>query len=111
MRSYILLGLLAARTLSLGQTLAFEAASVKPSSADSNQADVQSRSGRLTMRNVTLKRCIRGAYYIPELSVVGGPKWIDDARFDIEAKAPGPAGDHDLMRSEEHTSELQSRRD
>ena len=35
------------------------------------------------MRNVTLKRCIRGAYNVPETFVLGGPKWIDEARFDI----------------------------
>ena len=51
----------------------------------------------MTARNVTLKRCMRGAYGVPEAQVFGGPKWIDQDRYDIDAKAAGPAGDHELM--------------
>jgi uncharacterized protein (TIGR03435 family) len=48
-------------------------------------------------RNVTLKRCVRGAYDVPETQILGGPKWLDEDRCYIEAKAAGPAGDHELM--------------
>jgi uncharacterized protein (TIGR03435 family) len=48
-------------------------------------------------RYVTLKRCVRGAYGVEEPRILGGPKWIDEARYDIEAKAAGPAGDRELM--------------
>jgi uncharacterized protein (TIGR03435 family) len=53
--------------------------------------------GRISAKNVTLKRCVRGAYDIPEPQIVGGPKWVDQDRYYIEAKAAGPAGDHELM--------------
>ena len=39
------------------------------------------------MYNVTLKRCIRYAYGISEAQILGGPKWIDELRYDILAKA------------------------
>lgn len=77
--------------------LEFEVASVKPSQAPPGNSDVHEDRGRLSMRNVTLKRCIRGAYNIPETLVFGGPKWVDDERYDIQAKAASPAGDHDMM--------------
>jgi uncharacterized protein (TIGR03435 family) len=77
---------------------AFEVASIKPSRAEPGSVSgVTSERGRIIARNVTLRRCIRGAYNVPETQVLGGPKWIDDERYDIEAKAAGPAGDHDLM--------------
>jgi uncharacterized protein (TIGR03435 family) len=85
--------------LSFGQSLpAFEVASIKPSTADPiSGSGITSEKGRISARNVTLKRCVRGAYDVPESLVFGGPKWVDDERYDIEAKAVGPAGDHDLM--------------
>jgi uncharacterized protein (TIGR03435 family) len=53
--------------------------------------------GRISAKNVTLKRCVRGAYDIAESQIVGGPKWFNEDRYYIEAKAGVPAGDHDLM--------------
>jgi uncharacterized protein (TIGR03435 family) len=44
-----------------------------------------------------LKRCIRGAYDVQESQIVGGPKWAGEDRYDIDAKAAGPAGDRELM--------------
>ena len=46
---------------------------------------------------VTLKRCIRGAFNVPELQIIGGPKRVDQDRYYIEAEAPLPSGEHDLM--------------
>jgi uncharacterized protein (TIGR03435 family) len=84
-----------------GQTapaLAFEVASVKPSqAAPGSGSGITSEEGRISGRNVTLKRCIRGAYGLPEAQIFGGPKWVDDDRYDIDAKAAGPAGDRELM--------------
>jgi uncharacterized protein (TIGR03435 family) len=77
---------------------AFEAASIKPSKAEPNSGSgIRTTKGRVSAYNVTLKRCIRGAYDVPE-SQIFGPKWIDEDRYDIEAKAAGPAGDHELMK-------------
>jgi uncharacterized protein (TIGR03435 family) len=47
-------------------------------------------------QNVTLKRCVRSAYEIPETLIYGGPKWAEEEHYDIEATAAGPAGANDL---------------
>ena len=44
-------------------------------------------SGRLTTINVDLKTIIQWAYDLPQSRIVGGPSWLDSARWDIEAKA------------------------
>lgn len=86
---------------SSGQTLpapAFEVASIKPSTAEpGSSSGITTDTGRIAGRNVTLKRCIRGAYGMPEAQIFGGPKWVDEERYDIDAKAAGRAGDHELM--------------
>jgi uncharacterized protein (TIGR03435 family) len=77
---------------------AFEVASIKPSQAEPGSGSgISSDKGRISARNVTLRRCIRGAYNVPETQVLGGPKWIDDERYDINAKAAGPADDPEMM--------------
>ena len=77
---------------------AFDAASIKPSTAaPGSGSGIQTDIGRIAARNVTLKRCIRGAYDVPEARILGGPKWVDDERYDIDAKSTGPAGDRQLM--------------
>ncbi|HEX3743671.1 MAG TPA: TIGR03435 family protein [Bryobacteraceae bacterium] len=84
-----------------GQTTAppaFDAASIKLSTAPPGTASgIDTDTGRIAGHNVTLRRCIRGAYDIPESRIVGGPKWADEERYDIDAKAAGPAGGHELM--------------
>ena len=77
---------------------AFEVASIKPTRSEPGSLSaLNTEIGRVTARNVTLKRCVRGAYDVPENQVLGGPKWAEEDRYDIDAKAPGPAGDHDMM--------------
>jgi uncharacterized protein (TIGR03435 family) len=77
---------------------AFEAASIKPSKAEPGSGSgITTRKGSISARNVTLKRCIRGAYDGQESQIVGGPKWVDEDRYDIDGKAAGPAGDRELM--------------
>jgi uncharacterized protein (TIGR03435 family) len=73
-------------------------ASIKPTTAEpGSTSGITTENGRISARNVTLKRCVRGAYEVPESLVFGGPKWVDDERYDIEAKAAGPATDRELM--------------
>ena len=85
-------------TSAQNQPSKFEVASIKPSQAPPGSASgIPSEPGRIMGHNVTLRRCIRGAYDISETLIVGGPKWVDEDRYDIEAKAAGPAGNHDLM--------------
>ena len=77
---------------------AFEAASIKPSTAEPGSGSgIPTKTGSISARNVTLKRCIRGAYDVQESQIVGGPKWAGEDRYDIDAKAAGPAGDRELM--------------
>ncbi len=84
--------------LALGQrSQVFEAASIKPNTDPSDSSGITTTKGRISMENVTLKRCIRSAWGVPEERIAGGPKWIDDDRFDINAKADWPAGDPELM--------------
>ena len=75
----------------------FEVASVKPSTADPSSSGMSTGNGRLTAINVTLKRCIMGAYGVGPNQVFGGPDWLDSDRFEIVAKAEQPVGDHILM--------------
>jgi len=76
----------------LGQT--FEVASVKLSSLDANSTSgIKTGHGRLDAHNVTLKRCIMGAYAVGPHQISGGPDWLDFDRFDILAKADQPVDD------------------
>ena len=81
----------------LAQTPAFESASIKPSSAQEGRSLYNTAPGRLSMQNQTLKECIRIAYGVKVAQVAGGAKWVESERFNIDAKAKGPAGDKELM--------------
>lgn len=74
------------------QAPSFDVASVKPANPNAVGSNTDSDPGRITMQNVTLKRCIMRAYEAPDIQITGGPKWIDKSRFDIEARADHPAG-------------------
>jgi uncharacterized protein (TIGR03435 family) len=76
----------------------FEVATIKPASPDEARISGEDgRNGVLKMWNVSLKRCIRYAYTIPEDQILGGPKWIDELGYDILAKADHPAGEPELL--------------
>src|SRR5688572_8540408 len=45
--------------------------------------------GRVTLRNQTLREIIRAAYVVNDNELVGGPDWINNTDFDIEARAAG----------------------
>src|SRR5579871_1667514 len=82
------------------QTAKFEVASIKPSdpAQGTDSSGNHSGQGRLVMNNVTLKRCIMGAYGISPNIIFGGPAWLDVDRFEISAKAEqATAGDKDMM--------------
>ncbi len=53
--------------------------------------------GLMRCANVTLKRCIVGAYRVLPNQVLGGPDWIDVDRFQITGKADKPLGEIVLM--------------
>jgi len=75
----------------------FEVAAIRPSNADPNSSGINTGNGRLNAVNVTLKRCIMGAYAVGPNQVLGGPDWLDSDRFDITARAEQPLGDRALM--------------
>src|SRR5215813_10904565 len=71
----------------IGLAQKFDVASVKPSLAESGNSGITTHRGMLKAENVTLKRCIIGAYGIGPNQVVGGPAWLDSDRFEIDARA------------------------
>lgn len=73
----------------------FEVASARPSALDQSavSSGLKTSHGRLTATNVTLKRCIMGAFAVGPNQISGGPPWLDSARFDIVAKAEQPVDD------------------
>src|SRR4051795_12022067 len=80
------------------QAAAFEVTAIKLSlDAPGSVVGIFESKGRISAKNVTLKRCVRGAYKVPESQIFGGPKWVEEDRYYIEAKAAGPAGGHELM--------------
>lgn len=72
----------------------FDVASVKPSrqtiGRDANSQISFGGTG-LSGRNVTLKRLIVEAYNLQPHQVSGGPRWLDDSEYDIDAKPDGSA--------------------
>jgi len=53
----------------------FEEASVRPIDAYPSSSGIKTGRGWLTADNVTLKRCIMGAYHVGRNQIVGGPDW------------------------------------
>ena len=73
-----------------GNTPAFEVASVKRSrlSGPLSPPTLQSRpGGAFTATNQLLARLIAFAYRIDDFRLIGGPAWVRDARFDVQARA------------------------
>ncbi|HEV8148032.1 MAG TPA: TIGR03435 family protein [Bryobacteraceae bacterium] len=77
---------------------AFEVATIKPSHEGEGHSSWHSRPGYLVMKNLSFKVLTGVAYSLPADRVLGGPKWTESDRFDIEARAIGPAGDPELLR-------------
>ncbi|HXM43680.1 MAG TPA: TIGR03435 family protein [Bryobacteraceae bacterium] len=76
----------------------FEVASVKPSGADSNSSSgIKTGHGHLDANNVTLKRCIMGAYGVGPHQIFGGPDWLESDRFQILAKADQPINEDAVL--------------
>jgi uncharacterized protein (TIGR03435 family) len=93
----------AALALSAGaQQPAFEVASVKPHKPDvagenRNHESIDSVPGALTVRNASLGSCIKWAYLVRDYQI-SGPAWLNEERYDITAKAAGPARLDELRR-------------
>jgi uncharacterized protein (TIGR03435 family) len=44
--------------------------------------------GRILATGETLKKLIYDGYKVEMYNIVGGPRWVDEDRFDVEAKPP-----------------------
>jgi uncharacterized protein (TIGR03435 family) len=85
----------------IAQSPAFETASVKLNVTHQTNGEgrprpsVNTSPGYLTIQNSTLGQCIQWAYNVQAFQV-SGPSSIDAERYDISARAAGPAGKEQL---------------
>ena len=88
--------------------LRFEVASIKPANSSPGIAgsgfERISPGGRLTVEMSPVASLISGAYGLRSYQILGGPDWINSARYNIEAKAadntsPSPDELNLMMRS------------
>jgi uncharacterized protein (TIGR03435 family) len=92
---------LIAASAALGQTPAFDVASVKATvNGEVNgegrpRGSINATPGYFAGQNSTLSQYIQWAYNVPPYQI-SGPAWLDDDRFDISARAAGPAAREDL---------------
>jgi uncharacterized protein (TIGR03435 family) len=96
------LAALTAITLAASPTdQAFEVASVKPDKLGNAGGETAPREkitvspGSLTMQNVSLQTCIKWAYGLRDFQI-SGPGWLASEKYQIAAKAPGPAPEPEL---------------
>ncbi len=75
----------------------FEVSSVKQSVSSSRAARVDLMPNRqVSFINAPLKLCIEVAYDLPEYAI-SGPDWLQEYRYNIEAKAPAGTGKETLL--------------
>jgi len=105
-RRWIGVGFAACTVVALGAQTAtptFEVASVKRNPAPFAPATLSERPGGSVIAIFQpLDRLAAFAYRVDDFRVIGGPGWIRDARFDVNAKATGEASSEQLrlmMRS------------
>jgi uncharacterized protein (TIGR03435 family) len=78
-------------------SLAFEVASIKtPNPTGDRGTNISTSNGMLKVHNATLRFCIMAAFGIQDYLIQGGPSWINSDRYEIVAKAEGPAT-HDQL--------------
>ncbi len=75
----------------------FEIADVKPTNPDFKGRRLQiQRGGRVNISGTSLKFLIMQAWNLTEEMLIGAPKWLDDDRWDIIAKASSTKMDEDI---------------
>src|SRR5689334_18177750 len=80
----------------------FDVASVKPSNPNPSSPlaaapMVLPALGRLTANNVTLRMLVMAAYQKQPFEIVGGPKWQNTDKFDINASAENKSATTDQL--------------
>ncbi len=64
----------------------FQAASIRPNVMNDNVVDISVGPGnRFSTRGYSVKLLIQRAWNLKGFQILGGPEWINDARFDISA--------------------------
>ena len=92
-------GFLAAWPGLSGQTAsapAFEVASVKLNTSIHNGIGNKFGPGTMRWTNAPLQTLIHEIYRLKSYQILGGPAWIDSDRWDIDAKAAGPASSKEM---------------
>ena len=88
---------------SQGAAPSFASASVKPhsSAAEENLSKIafDMHDGTFTARSVTLQTLIELAYHGQSAQLMGGPEWMNSAKFDVDAKV-------DLSSMNKQTAEM-----
>jgi uncharacterized protein (TIGR03435 family) len=70
----------------------FEVASLKPNTSRGAGFSIMPQpGGKLNANNISLKRLIAVAYSVTDFQIFGNVPWLESARWDMEARAPGPA--------------------
>jgi uncharacterized protein (TIGR03435 family) len=82
------------------KTQAFEVASVRSNPSRTDSRGIRVQPGRLAITGLTVREIVAYAYGIPNplrfSRISGGPKWLNEDRFDIAAKATGNASTDQL---------------
>ncbi|HXE05870.1 MAG TPA: TIGR03435 family protein [Bryobacteraceae bacterium] len=89
------------------QEPAFDVASIKPSQSARDGSGISNSPGRFSTENTTLAQLIQYCLPAQDYQVVGGPGWIQDARFDIVASTAQT--DADLKNSPERIARIRAR--
>ena len=83
-----------------GNTQAFDVASVRSNPSRTDSRGIRVQPGRLSIIGLTVREIVAYAYGIPNplrfSRISGGPKWLNDDRFDVVAKANGDASTDQL---------------
>jgi uncharacterized protein (TIGR03435 family) len=102
-----LIGLVLVAFGACAQGPVFEVASVKPSQSLREGSGIRNQRGRFETSNTTLAKLIQYALPAQDFQVVGGPGWINDARFDIVATTG--QSDSDVKDQAERIVRIRSR--
>jgi uncharacterized protein (TIGR03435 family) len=78
--------------------LTFDVASIHPAKPDQINGGIKPIPGGhgYTARNITVKLMISLMFKVPERQIRGGPDWLENDRWDIEARADGSYSIDDL---------------
>ena len=87
MKTILLVAATASLVLAQEKRPAFDVASIHMSQHDDGQ-DIDSDQGIFRAHNVTARRLMAIAYTLDMSEIIGGPKWLDSDRYDINAKIP-----------------------